>query len=72
MDDGVTRNRRLGARIMLAHQQARDEQNMEVANLLLQAQELDRPGIGGKKSESRKSTEQLEAPFERNEQASGG
>ena len=72
MGDGVIRNRRLGAKFMLAHQQARDERNMEAADLLLQAREPDRPGIGGKKSESRKSTERLEAAFERNEQASGG
>jgi len=45
---------------------------MEAAGLPLQARELDLPGIGGKKSASRKSTERLEAAFGRDEQSSGG
>ena len=61
-------NRRLSDKIILAHKQACEERNKDVAALLLQALEVDLTAIGGAKGENREATEQLEAAFSRHEE----
>mgnify|MGYP003996156301 CR=1 FL=1 len=59
----MEQSRRLSDKIILAHQQACDENNAEVASLLLQALEVDLTAVGGINNEHRESTEKLEAAF---------
>ncbi len=63
--------RRLSDKIMLAHAQACNEGNKEVADLLLKALEVDLSAIGGKNKENRQSTEMLEAAFELHDKTCG-
>ncbi|HEB78960.1 MAG TPA: hypothetical protein ENI79_00595 [Rhodospirillales bacterium] len=56
--------RRLSDKIIAAHALACREKSLGVADLLLQALELDLSTIGGVKAESRQSTDMLEAAFE--------
>ncbi|OHC75800.1 MAG: hypothetical protein A3G18_12630 [Rhodospirillales bacterium RIFCSPLOWO2_12_FULL_58_28] len=56
--------RRLSDKIISAHEQACREDKMNVADLLLQALELDLSAIGGNKNDLRQSTATLEAAFE--------
>ncbi len=55
--------RRLSDKIIVAHQQACEEKNLEVASLLIQALEVDLTAIGGVEIEQREATEKLEAAF---------
>jgi len=57
--------RRLSDKILLAHEQACDENRSEVAKLLLEALELDLSTMGGDKSENREDMSKLENAFER-------
>jgi hypothetical protein len=61
--------RRLSDKIIAAHRQACDEDKMDVADMLLQALEVDLSSIGGAKSESRESIEMLEEAFIRHHDA---
>tara|TARA_B100000315_G_scaffold247552_1_gene276397 strand:+ start:71 stop:286 length:216 start_codon:yes stop_codon:yes gene_type:complete len=55
--------RRLSDKIILAHKQACEESNAEVASLLIQALEVDLTAIGGIEIDHREATEKLEAAF---------
>jgi hypothetical protein len=59
--------RRLSDKIIAAHSQACDEKKMDVANLLLQALEVDVSAIGGENEEHREATEGLEQAFLKHE-----
>lgn len=59
--------RRLSDKIIAAHKQACDDANLEVADILLRALEVDLSAIGGDQEEKRMSTELLEAAFERHD-----
>lgn len=62
--------RRLSDKIIWAHEQACREGRLDVAEILLQAMELDVSVIGGKGSdEQRESTEALERAFQAHEDA---
>lgn len=56
--------RRLSDKIIAAHEQACNERKTDIADLLLQALELDLSAIGGSKDDLRQSTMKLEAAFE--------
>ncbi len=59
--------RRLSDKIIAAHEKACDDGNLEVAEILLRALEVDLSAIGGNQEEKRNSTELLEAAFDRHE-----
>jgi hypothetical protein len=59
----MTTLRRLSDKIIAAHEQACAENKRDVAQLLLQALEVDITAIGGKVEEHRKATEMMEAAF---------
>ena len=59
--------RRLSDKIIAAHEQACADENLEVAEILLRALEVDLSAIGGSQQENRKSTELLEEAFARHE-----
>ncbi|MDH5748885.1 MAG: hypothetical protein OEY85_06205 [Rhodospirillales bacterium] len=61
--------RRLSDKIIAAHNQACDEGKMDVADMLLQALEMDVSRIGGDKKEGRESVERLEEAFNRHHEA---
>ncbi len=61
--------RRLSDKIIAAHAQACEEDKMDVADVLLQALEVDLSAIGGAKSENRQSIEMLEDAFNRHHEA---
>lgn len=61
----MTQHRRLSDKILQAHKQACDENNLEVATTLLRALELDLSQIGGDKEERRNSTKVLEKAYDR-------
>lgn len=63
--------RRLSDKILLAHQQACEENRGEVAKILLEALEMDLSTIGGKKPENREDMTKLEDAFERHNAAFG-
>ncbi|MDP2697040.1 hypothetical protein [Thalassospira sp.] len=56
--------RRLSDKIILAHRQAVAERKAEVADLLIQALELDASYIGGPATEHRDDVGDIEAAFE--------
>jgi len=60
-------DRRLSDKIMIAHDMAVTESKEDVADLLIQALELDLSGIGGTMAENRTATQALEDTFERHE-----
>ena len=59
--------RRLSDKIFDAHEQACSDGNLEIAEILLRALEVDLSAIGGSQQENRQSTELLEAAFARHE-----
>ena len=61
--------RRLSDKIVDAHTKACEDGRMDVADLLLQALEVELSIIGGQQSESRGSIEELEEAFVRHEEA---
>jgi hypothetical protein len=62
-------SRRLSDKIMKAHEQACTEGKRTVAELLLNALEVDLSAIGGSKQENRHVTEELEQAFKLHERA---
>ena len=64
----MTHRRRLSDKILHAHEQACSDGNLEVAEILLRALEVDLSSIGGAKNENRESTEMLEEAFARHEE----
>ena len=64
-----TPRRRLSDKIFDAHAKSLEEGRMDVADLLLQALEMELSAIGGQKSESRETMEELEEAFVRHEEA---
>lgn len=61
--------RRLSDKIIAAHKQALEEGRMDVAEILLQALELDVSERGGANNENRESVQDLEEAFERHDAA---
>ncbi len=61
--------RRLSDKIVEAHKLACEEGKMEVAEILLQALEVDLSAIGGDQMEFREDTENIAAAFQRHAQA---
>lgn len=61
--------RRLSDKIIAAHKQALEEGRMDVAEILLQALELDVSERGGADNENRQSVQDLEDAFVRHEEA---
>jgi hypothetical protein len=61
--------RRLSDRIVDAHALACEEGRLDVAEILLQALEVELSAMGGTKIENRKQIEMLEAAFELHESA---
>jgi len=61
--------RRLSDKIVDAHAKACEEGRMDVADLLLQALEMELSAIGGQKSENRGGIEELEEAFVLHEEA---
>ncbi|MBT4890488.1 MAG: hypothetical protein HON65_13140 [Rhodospirillales bacterium] len=61
----MTEQRRLSDKIIAAHKQACEENKLDVANMLLQALEMDISAIGGNKEDHRIATEMMEKAFER-------
>jgi hypothetical protein len=59
--------RRLSDKIISAHEQACEDGNLEIADILLRALEVDLSAIGGDQEEKRNSTELLEEAFARHE-----
>ncbi len=59
----MEQTRRLSDKIIIAHKQACEEKNIEVATLLLHALEIDLTAVGGIANEHREATEKLEAAF---------
>ena len=59
--------RRLSDKIIAAHRQACDQGNLKVAELLLNALEIEMSGIGGEKRENRYSMDHLEEAFKRHD-----
>ncbi|AUG52535.1 hypothetical protein [Thalassospira marina] len=54
---------RLSDKIILAHRQAVEEGKAEVAEMLIQALEIDASYVGGPKPEQRENLEDVEAAF---------
>ena len=63
----MTEHRRLSDKIIAAHRQACEEKKQDVANMLLQALEMDISAIGGDKEEHRQATEMMEKAFVRHD-----
>ena len=63
--------RRLSDKILFAHAQACDENRPEIAQLLLEALEIDLSQMGGEKQENRQDLTLLEEAFERHHKAFG-
>lgn len=61
-------DRRLSDKIVIAHLMSIEEDKPRVADLLIQALELDLSGIGGEILEKRKSLKDIEDAFERHEE----
>ncbi|SDH11345.1 hypothetical protein [Roseospirillum parvum] len=61
-------DRRLSDKIVIAHLMSIEEDKPRVADLLIQALELDLSGIGGAVLEKRKSLKDIEDAFERHEE----
>ncbi len=57
-------NRRLSDKIISAHELACKENNRPIAELLMEALQIDQSAIGGEKEEHRGSLELIEAAFE--------
>lgn len=64
-------NRRLSDKIIAAHETACEEKHKMVADLLLQALEVDLSRIGGDKDEHRKWSQEMEAAFTLHEEVFG-
>lgn len=66
----MDKRRRLSDKIIEAHAQACDEGKLDVADALLRALEVDASAVGGRPgADKRKSTEVLEAAYQRHDQA---
>ena len=61
--------RRLSDKIIDAHTKACEEGRMDVADMLLQALEMDLSAMGGQKNEGREGIAELEEAFIRHEEA---
>lgn len=64
-------NRRLSDKIIAAHRIACEETNRKVADLLLEALEVDLSQIGGDKNEHRKWSNEMEGAFALHEKVFG-
>ncbi len=64
-------DRRLSDKIIAAHQTACEEKQKIIANLLLEALEVDLSQIGGDKEEHRKWSEEMEGAFALHEKVFG-
>ena len=60
--------RRLSDKIVNAHKLACEEGKLEVAEILLQAFEVDLSAIGGDQMESRDDTEEINAVYQRHDE----
>ena len=65
--DDMTNQRRLSDKIIAAHAQACDDGNVEIADLLLRALEVQLTAFGGTMVEHRESMPELNDAFERHE-----
>ncbi len=65
----MSKTRRLSDRIIEAHEQACREKRLDVAEILLQALEVEQSAMGGDKTDNREALANLEAAFERHERA---
>ncbi len=66
----MDQRRRLSDKIIEAHAQACDEGKLDVADTLLRALEVDASAVGGRPgADNRKSTEMLEAAYQRHDRA---
>jgi hypothetical protein len=65
--DDMEKQRRLSDKIIIAHAQACDDGNWEIAGLLLRALEVQLTAIGGTMVEHRQSMPELNEAFDRQE-----
>lgn len=70
--DGMTNQRRLSDKIIAAHAQACEDGNVEIAELLLRALEVQITAFGGTMVEHRESMPELDGAFERHEKLKAG
>ena len=63
----MVQRRRLSDKILAAHEQACNDGNLEIAEILLRALKVDLSSSGGGRPDNRESMEMLEAAFDRHE-----
>ena len=68
----MAEQRRLSDKIIVAHAQACDDGNLEIAELLLRALEVQLTAIGGTLIEHRKAMPELNGAYERQEKLKAG